>query len=75
MTVEKNTPNCNIEEISNLKIGDGFITSKNDTENFFIVVGINTVENFSRCINLKNGLEYIFHFGLIVRKINKIIIE
>jgi hypothetical protein len=70
--IQKNVPNVNIEEISNLKIGDGFIKTIDDIESFYIVVGINTTENFSRCVNLENGLEYIFHFGAIVRKIDKI---
>lgn len=72
MMIQKNVPNVNIEEISNLKIGDGFIKTIDDIESFYIVVGINNTENFSRCVNLENGLEYIFHFGSIVRKIDKI---
>ena len=72
MMIQKNVPNVNIEEISNLKIGDGFIKTIDDIESFYIIVGVNPVENFSRCVNLENGLEYIFHFGSIVRKIDKI---
>jgi len=76
MTVEKNIPNCNIEEVSQLEIGEGFIRLDDDgNENFFIITGKNPHENFSRCVNLKDGLEYLIQLGSIVRKIDKLIIE